>query len=93
MTSYVGSVIAGDRVVPVEVELSVRFEPVDGQYHWGGRIAPNPEVAALVRGGTRTCELRIETTARARLGELDPWGGIRISGTGPPPLLATTSPK
>jgi len=92
MMSYSGSVIAGDRVIPVEVELSVRFEPVDGRYHWGGRIAPSPEVAALVRAGLRSCELRVDSTAPARLGEPDPWGGIRVSGVGPPPIRREATP-
>jgi hypothetical protein len=37
--------------VEVTVRLAGRFEPVDGRYHWGGRVAPHPDVAALARGG------------------------------------------
>jgi len=73
--------------VQVTVEVSGRVEPVDGRYHWGGRVAPEPEVAALVRGGKRTAELAVAggEPAPAKLGELDPWGGVRITGVGRPP--------
>jgi len=90
MTVYAGVLVTPDGDLPVEVELSVRFEPVDGKVHWGGRIAPNPPVAALVRGGLRACQLRIDGAGRpavpARLGDTDPWGGIRVTGVGPPPV-------
>ncbi len=90
MTVYAGSLVTPDGDLPIEVELSVRFEPVDGKVHWGGRIAANPPVAALVRAGMRACQLRIDVAAPARLGDPDPWGGIRVTGVGPPPV--TTLP-
>jgi hypothetical protein len=73
--------------VAVTVEVGGRVEPVDGRYHWGGRVAPAPEVVALVRGGKRAAELQVAggRPAPARLGELDPWGGVRITGVGRPP--------
>lgn len=71
----------------VEVRLSGRFEPVDGRYHWGGRVAPGDSVARLVRDGVRSAELRVEggAPAPARLGDVDPWGGVKVSGTEAPP--------
>ncbi len=92
MTHFTGTgvlLVDGDSL-PVRVVLSVRFEPVDGRCHWGGRIAPAPEVAALVRGGVRSCVLRVDSAAPARLGDLDPWGGARVTGVGPPPFHAET---
>jgi hypothetical protein len=88
MTDFTGTAVllVGEDALAVQVTLSVRFEPVDGRYHWGGRIAPAPEVAALVRGGVRACSLRVDSAAPARLGELDPWGGVRVTGVGPPPF-------
>jgi hypothetical protein len=79
----------GDRAYPVELRLSGRFEPVDGRFHWGGRMTAGPEVAALLRSGRR--DVVIGGTAgapdvRARLVELDPWGGIRVTGVGHPPF-------
>ncbi|MEV4656961.1 DUF4873 domain-containing protein [Micromonospora sp. NPDC049301] len=70
----------------VRVHLSGRWEPVDGRYHWAGRIEPDPQVARLLRSGQRDVELRIaDRTRPARLAEVDPWGGVRITGVGDPP--------
>jgi hypothetical protein len=86
---YAGAaVLHADGVeVAVTVEVGGRVEPVDGRYHWNGRVAPAPEVAALVRAGRRSVELAVTggRPAPARLGELDPWGGVRITGVGRPP--------
>ncbi|MDW3848005.1 DUF4873 domain-containing protein [Micromonospora sp. BRA006-A] len=63
-----------------------RFEPVDGRYHWAGRVEPEPRLVRLLRSGRRDVEVRIgERVARARLAEVDPWGGVRITGVGTPP--------
>lgn len=86
MTVYSGSLVTPDSELPIEVDVTVRFEPVDGKVHWSGRIAPNPPLAALVRGGLRACQVRIDETVPARLGDPDPWGGIRVTGVGPPPV-------
>jgi hypothetical protein len=89
---YAGAAVlrAGGVEVAVTVEVGGRVEPVDGRYHWNGRVAPAPEVTALVRAGRRAAELTVAggRSAPARLGELDPWGGVRITGVGRPPWLA-----
>jgi hypothetical protein len=59
----------------VEARLSACVEPVDGRLHVTGRIAPHPEVAALVRRGVR--EARLEGVP-IRLMEIDPWGGVLV---------------
>jgi hypothetical protein len=88
---YAGAAVllAGGVEVAVTVEVGGRVEPVDGRYHWNGRVAPAPEVSALVRDGKRVAELTVAggRPAPARLGEVDPWGGVRITGVGPPPWL------
>lgn len=87
--SYQGPAHVGE--LPVVVHLSGRWEPVDGRYHWGGRIEPFDQVAALVRAGRREVSLRIgERSAAARLAEIDPWGGVRITGVGSPPWWGST---
>jgi hypothetical protein len=83
------SLIDGARVHPVELWLSGRFEPIDGRYHWGGRMSAGPEVVAMLRSGRR--EVLLVCTAgaapvAARLTELTPWGAIRVTGVGPPPF-------
>lgn len=86
---YAGAAVlrSADVEVMVSVEVTGRVEPVDGRYHWGGRIVPAPEVAALVRDGKRTAELYVAggDPVPARLGEIDPWGGVRVTGVGRPP--------
>lgn len=84
--SYEGLAHVGE--LTVLVHLRGRWEPVDGRYHWGGRIEPVEEVAALVRAGRREVSLRIgDRWAAARLAEVDPWGGVGITGIGAPPWL------
>jgi hypothetical protein len=90
MTVYSGSLVTPDGELPIEVDLSMRFEPVDGKVHWGGRIAPDPAVAALVRSGLRACQVRIDEAVPVRLGEPDPWGGVRVTGVGSPPVTTRT---
>ena len=71
----------------VEVRLSVRFEPVEGRYRWAGRTGPQEALLARVRAGVREAILRIEGGASVpvRLGDPDPWGGVRLTGVGRPP--------
>ncbi|MEU4221808.1 DUF4873 domain-containing protein [Actinoplanes sp. NPDC026623] len=77
---------AGGIAVTAQVRLSVRFEPVEGRYRWAGRAAPDEALTAQLRAGIREATVRVgDRHARARLGEPDPWGGIRLTGTGRPP--------
>ncbi|MEU8072736.1 MULTISPECIES: DUF4873 domain-containing protein [unclassified Micromonospora] len=70
----------------VRLHAGGRFEPVDGRYHWAGRVEPEPRLVRLLRSGRRDVEVRIgERATRARLTEVDPWGGVRITGVGTPP--------
>jgi Domain of unknown function (DUF4873) len=64
----------------VVARMGGRLEPVDGRYHWDGRIAPDPRVAALVRRGLRDAVL---DGVPVRLTEIDPWGGVAVRGVAP----------
>ncbi|MFI7543914.1 DUF4873 domain-containing protein [Actinoplanes sp. NPDC049599] len=76
----------GELSVTVAVRLSARFEPIEGRYRWAGRAAPDEVLTAQLRAGLREATVRIGAVAvRARLGEPDPWGGVRLTGTGRPP--------
>jgi hypothetical protein len=75
--------------VPVEVRLSARFEPLEGRFRWAGRTGPAPSLHDRVTGGLRSATLALPEGRQiaVRLSEPDPWGGVRLSGTGPPPWL------
>jgi hypothetical protein len=73
--------------VPVEATLRGHFEPLDGRYHWYGRLAASAELAAHVGGGKVGGEIVTpHGAAAAELGDVDPWGRLRVSGTSTPPF-------
>ncbi|MET1074590.1 MAG: DUF4873 domain-containing protein [Umezawaea sp.] len=75
------------RTVPVEVELRGFFQPIDGRYHWYGRVAANDEVSTLVEAGARGALLRTPTgEAQGTLTDPDPWRRYRVGGTSTPPF-------
>jgi hypothetical protein len=77
-----GSTTGG--TVEVRVTLRGHFEPLDGRFHWYGRISAET-ATGLAPGAT----VRLTTphgSAEGRLSDLDPWGRLRISGTGRPPF-------
>ncbi|OIJ28206.1 DUF4873 domain-containing protein [Nocardioides luteus] len=67
----------------VEVALRGAFQPIDGHFHWYGRVA-----TALdgVRNGQTVTVRTDHGAAEGRLSDLDPWGRFRVSGTGRPPF-------
>lgn len=89
---FVGSAVlcGGDLSVPVRVALSGHVDPLDGRFHWGGRIDPDERVVGLLRAGRRDVTLRVGDgpPLPARLTEADPWGGVILAATGRPPWPA-----
>jgi hypothetical protein len=76
-----------EREVPVQVELRGHFQPIDGRYHWYGRVAANDEVNTLVEGGARGALLRTpQGEATGALTDPDPWQRYRVSGISTPPF-------
>ena len=76
---------ATDVRIAVDASLRGRFEPIDGRFHWYGRLAASPELAALGSGSTVTLTTE-HGSAEARLSDVDPWGRPRVTGTGRPPF-------
>ncbi|WP_229069954.1 DUF4873 domain-containing protein [Actinoplanes sp. DH11] len=73
----------------VEVRMSARFEPVEGRFRWAGRTEPDDTLRERVSGGLRQALIVIDNRETpVKLSEPDPWGGVRISGTGTPPWYA-----
>jgi hypothetical protein len=77
--------------LPVRATLSGHVDPLDGRFHWGGRIHPDERVVALLRAGKRDITLQIagHGPLPARLREADPWGGVIVVATGHPPWEAS----
>jgi len=79
---------AGGDVLDVDVTLTGHLEPLDGQYHWYGRVQRQEALDLAKAGGTTEIVLTIGDghPAPARLAEHDAWGNLRITGTGRPPF-------
>ena len=71
--------------VPVQVTLAGAFQPIDGRFHWYGRIAATDKLPASLSGATVVLRTAYGE-AVGRLSDTDPWGRHRISGTGTPPF-------
>jgi len=84
---YAGrAVVHAERAVDVEVRLRGHFEPIDGRFHWWGRIGADPVLDGEVGSGAT---VRLETpygAAEGRLSDVDLWGRFRVAGTGRPPF-------
>jgi hypothetical protein len=71
----------------VQVELRGHFEPIDGRYHWYGRIARHDELAELVGGARASAVLETGHGASpCELADPDLWDRYRIAGYSTPPF-------
>ena len=81
-----------DGPFPVEIRMSAYFEPIEGRFRWAGRTGRHDMLRERAAGGLRTATITVagspETTVK--LGDPDPWGGVRLSGTGTPPWYGGT---
>jgi hypothetical protein len=71
--------------VAVQVRLRGHFQPIDGRFHWWGRIGADPTLDADSSGATVSLETP-HGSADGRLSDIDPWGRFRVTGTGTPPF-------
>jgi len=77
----------GERSYDVRVELRGYFQPIDGRYHWYGRIAADPALDEVLAAGRRRGTLSTpQGSAPAEVGDPDPWGRYRIEGISRPPF-------
>jgi hypothetical protein len=88
-TGYDGpaGLLIGDDTIDVVVHLDGHLEPLDGRFHWYGRIEQSAAVRAAKGAGATSGLLRIGEGAptEVRLAEDDPWGSVQVNGTGAPP--------
>lgn len=73
---------------PVAVRVTLRgvFQPIDGRYHWYGRVAQDDHLDDAVTSGAAVTIRTPQGSAEGKLSDRDPWGRFRISGTGTPPF-------
>ena len=82
----------GDSTFAVQADLRGQFEPIDGRYHWYGRLAPNAALTASMRQGRATGRLSTpEGAAECELYDPDPWERYRVAGISTPPFRAAIS--
>ena len=75
--------------VAVQVRLRGHFQPIDGRYHWYGRIEPNDSLPGLLGSGRARAVLTTpEGSAPCELSDPDPWQRYRIAGVSRPPYAA-----
>jgi hypothetical protein len=72
--------------IAVEVHLRGHVEPVDGRFHWYGRIAADGVLASAHRPGSEVALRTPHGIAAGRIADVDPWGRFRITGLGAPPF-------
>jgi Domain of unknown function (DUF4873) len=82
----------GDTTFAVQADLRGQFEPIDGRYHWYGRLARSDELTASMPQGRATGLLSTpEGAAECELYDPDPWDRYRVSGISTPPFRAAIS--
>jgi len=92
---YTGDAVLvdGEQQVKVRAMLRGYFQPIDGRYHWYGRLDADQAVTDLVEGGRKELLLRTpEGEATATLSDPDPWQRYRVTGTSRPPFAVETAP-
>jgi len=80
--------VTDDATLTVDVTLRGQFQPIDGRYHWYGRVAKDDRVDVLGRSGATVVLETPGGRAEGRLSDVDPWGRYRIAGVGRPPFRA-----
>lgn len=78
------TLVAGDAAVETTATLRGHFEPIDGRFHWYGRLAPGDSPA--LRSGAAVTLTTPHGAADGRLCDVDPWGRLRVTGVGRPPF-------
>lgn len=81
------TLLAGDAEVAVTVQVRGNFQPIDGRFHWYGRVAAADQVDEFAARHRKNVILRTEHgEAAGTLSDRDTWGRYRIDGVGQPPF-------
>lgn len=77
----------------IQVELRGHFEPIDGRYHWYGRISEHEGLLGALGEARATGVLTTpEGSAPCELSDPDPWHRYRVTGLSTPPYATATAP-
>jgi hypothetical protein len=80
------TLLVGEQQLPVRVRLRGHLQPIDGRFHWYGRLDADEAVRAAAGRTSISVTLRTPTgEATGTLGDPDPSGRYRVTGTGRPP--------
>lgn len=85
-----GELAVAGTVIAVHLDLRGAFQPIDGRFHWQGRVAAASgldSLAGALPGGSTSVAVR--TAYGESIGHVsdpDPWGRLRLTGTGTPPF-------
>jgi cation diffusion facilitator CzcD-associated flavoprotein CzcO len=83
----------GQSQFAVRVRLRGHFEPIDGRYHWQGRIDANEKLEEVLRSGRASGVLTTpEGSAPCELADPDLWGRYGVSGISTPPYATQAAP-
>lgn len=83
----------GDAGFDVQVELRGHFEPIDGRYHWYGRIASNESLTELLAGAKASGVLKTpHGSSPCEVSEPDTWQRYRLTGYSTPPFGLSARP-
>jgi cation diffusion facilitator CzcD-associated flavoprotein CzcO len=83
------TLMAGGVRVAVQVRLRGHFQPIDGRYHWYGRVEPNDSLLGLLGPGRSHAVLTTpDGSATCELSDPDPWQRYRVTGVSTPPYAA-----
>ncbi|MFH5229080.1 DUF4873 domain-containing protein [Antrihabitans spumae] len=90
-TEFSGAAIlsAGERTRPVDVHLNGHLEPLDGKYHWYGRVVGDIDEFKKPNGSPLLLTIGDGPATPAALADKDPWGNYRITGVGRAPWEST----
>lgn len=90
---YVGPalVVTANGEVHVRVHLAGFFQPVDGRYHWYGRVASDRRLDELIGSKSDVVIRTPHGSAVARAGDRNLWGRYRLDGTSTPPFPVSTT--
>lgn len=77
--------------ITAEVTLRGHFQPIDGRFHWYGRLAANDAISTFATGRKPRVILHTpQGDAVGTLSDPDPWDRFRIDGVGRPPFHIET---